>query len=191
MFGLHALEKYVLEGGKENAKEALAEMNKGAAMAEENYHALGQLMNKNPNEALKQLEDDANDDVEFWFTIGKDEPAWGIQQPYCEWEKVFVFGTKVEAEKEQKAQEKKMNGPAEWVTGIRRRSKTEKAAHDKVRELKRKVMDMEHDLDFYPKRIAKMQETLAAIQAEFPDKKKELEEAIKEYEENFGHKWTW
>lgn len=59
MFGFYALEKYAKEGGKENAKAALTEMDKGALMAEENFYTLGWLMNMIPSEAYKKLVEDA------------------------------------------------------------------------------------------------------------------------------------
>ena len=191
MYGIYTLEKYVQEGGKKNAKEALKEMYKGAAMAAENFYTLGKLMKMSPGEALKQLEDDANDDVEYWFTIGEDEPQFGLRQPDVKWEEVLRFDTKIEAKKAYEKQKEIMSGDGEWVTGIRRQSKSEEAAHDKVRNLRIKVMDMEHDLDFYTKQIERAKEKIAKAQAELPDKKKELENATKEYEEKFGRKWMW
>ena len=183
MFDSMILKEYVTTG--KNVKAALECIDHASPlMAEENWYKLGELMNMNPVEAEKQLRDDANPDVYFWFTIGKDEPAWGLQQPWTEWEEKKEFSTKVEAENAHKEWTKKMTGDREFVTGIRRASKSYDNDERAMREIKHKLIDLKHDLEYYPKEIERCKQKLEESNAKIP----EMEKKLKEAEEAFAAK---
>lgn len=183
MFDLITLKEYV-ETGK-NAKKALECLDKvGPATAENNWYKLGELMNMNPAEAEKCLRDDADPDIYFWFTIGKDEPAWGLQQPYTEWEEKKEFPTKIEAENSRKDWLKKMTGDREFVTGIRSASKSYDTDEKAMRDIRRKLYDLQNTLKYYPEEIERMKQHMEECKEKIP----EVEKKLKEAEEAFSAK---
>ena len=185
MYSIYALKEYA-ETGK-NAKEALQCIEHATpSLSEELWYKLGELMKMDPAEANKRLQDDADDDIEFWFTIGEEEPAYGLRQPDVKWKETLKYPTRIEAEKARQVYQQKMKESYQFVYGIERISKSYDAAETELVNLDRRLFRLQQDLEYYPEEIERCLKKLEESKAKIPAAKQNLEDAKAKFVAKYG-----